>query len=65
MKATWTRNNDPDAEFNSHVADYKGHKLEVFSDREENNWYYTVDDGEMRNADSKREAQIEAEADCA
>ena len=43
---TWTP--DPDGEYGCHTAEYKGHRLEVNSDKDGDNWAYVVDDGETR-----------------
>lgn len=59
-KADWTRNTDPDAEYNSHVTELNGHRLEVTSDRDATTWDYTIDGGEMRFGFDTIEEAMEA-----
>jgi hypothetical protein len=64
LKATWTRNTDPDAEYGSHIAEYLGHRLEVVSDRDGERWDYSIDDSGYRGAhDTMEDAMAEAEED--
>jgi hypothetical protein len=45
----WTH--DPEGEYGQYDTEYKGHKLQVSTTRDGDDWDYTVDDGEMRSAD--------------
>lgn len=54
----WTPNSE--GEYNEETTNVKGHKLTIYSDREETQWHYFIDEEESSTADSKQEAKTEA-----
>lgn len=58
----WRKNDEPDAEYNSLVADVHGRRVEVFSDRDGKRWGYAIDGDTVtvRSHDSREGAQREA-----
>lgn len=56
--AIWTRNTD--GEYGSHVATCNGHKLEVYCDRLEQDWSYSIDDELCESGMETKEDAMEA-----
>lgn len=48
-----------DGEYNEHTTEYKGHKVSVFSDRDECEWSYMVDDEELYSLDPDEVADLD------
>ena len=62
--ATWTKVED--GEYNEYQAEINGWDAHVYSDRDEQQWHYTIDDGndsESLDADNLYDAQREAETE--
>lgn len=59
---TWTP--DPDGEYGSEKAEVKNQQLEVYSDRDGEQWWYTIDEGPSQGSYKTRaQAQAAAVAD--
>lgn len=60
---TWTPN--PDGEYNATTTTYRGHRIEVYSDRDGRGWEYVLDDDMAQAAeiDTREGAMREAIAD--
>lgn len=60
--AIWTKVKD--GEYNEHQAEINGWDVRIYSDRDETQWHYNLDDGndpESLDADNLDDAQHEAE----
>jgi hypothetical protein len=56
IRLFWTPK--PGGEHNSTVTHYKGYRLEVYSDRNETQWFYKIDDEDsVGRHDTMEEAQ--------
>lgn len=60
---TWTPN--PEGEYNAEVAEYRGHTIEVYSDRTGEAWEYILDDDmcQASNGATRDDAKQEAMRD--